>query len=187
MSSSFTHALVLPLDGKAPVLPRSTFVAPGVVLAGDIEVGEDCSFWYHAVARADVGAIRIGHRVNVQDHSMIHMSGGLSHTTIGDDVIIGHRVIIHGATIGSRVLIGMGATIMDNAVIPDECIVGAGALVTAGQTFPPRSLILGSPARAVRTIDDAAVASILLGAANYVTNARLHQDAIDALRKSSCV
>lgn len=178
MTSSFTQSLILPIDGKGPQLPESTFVAPGVVLAGDIEVGEDCSFWYHVVARADVGRVRIGNRVNVQDHSMLHMSGGKSHAIIGDDVTIGHRAIVHGAIIGSRVLIGMGATVMDNAVIPDECVVGAGALVTPGQKFPPRSLILGSPARAVRTIDDAAVEELLQGASHYVRIARLHKEAI---------
>lgn len=174
-------ALVMPLGGDAPKLPASTFVAPGVVIAGDIEVGEDCSFWYHVVARADVGSVRIGNRVNVQDHSMLHMTGGKSHVVIGDDVTIGHRAIVHGATIGSRVLIGMGAIILDNAVIPDECIVGAGALVTGGSTFEPRSLILGSPAKAVRKLDDKAVESLLQGAAHYVKMAKLHKDSVAAL------
>lgn len=172
------QALVMPLRGDAPKLPASTFVAPGVVIAGDIEVGEDCSFWYHVVARADVGSVRIGNRVNVQDHSMLHMTGGKSHVVIGDDVTIGHRAIVHGATIGNRVLIGMGAIILDNAVIPDECIVGAGALVTGGVTFPPRSLILGSPAKAVRAIDDAAVEALISGAAHYVKMAALHRESI---------
>ena len=174
-------ALVMPLRGVAPKLPPSTFVAPGAVIVGDVQVGEDCSFWYHAVARGDVGSIRLGDRVNVQDHAMLHMSGGKSNAIIGDDVTIGHRAIVHGAIIGSRVLIGMGAVILDNATIPDECIVGAGALVTGGVTFPPRSLILGSPAKAVRTLDDEAVAGLIKGAAHYVDAARAHAESLASL------
>lgn len=174
-------SLIMPLKGDAPKIPASTFIAPGVVIAGDIEVGEDCSFWYHVVARADVGSVRIGNRVNVQDHSMLHMTGGKSHVVIGDDVTIGHRAIVHGATIGNRVLIGMGAIILDNAVIPDDCIVGAGALVTGGMTFEPGSLILGSPAKAVRKIDDRAKDALITGAAHYVKMANLHREAIAAL------
>lgn len=178
---SFKEALLLPLNGVGPTLPESTFVAPGVVLAGDIEVGEQCSFWYHVVARADVGKVRLGNRVNVQDHSMLHMTGGESHAIIGDDVTIGHRAIVHGATIGNRVLIGMGAIILDNAVIPDDCVVGAGSLVTSGKVFESGWLILGSPARAVKKLDDASRAALLTASSNYVRMSKLHRDAIEGL------
>lgn len=169
---------VLPLGDLTPKLPESTFVAPGAMVIGDVEVGEECSFWYHAVARGDVGKIRLGDRVNVQDHAMLHMSGGLSDAVIGDDVTIGHSAIIHGATIGNRVLIGMGAIILDNAEIGDDSVVGAGALVTGGKVFPPRSLILGSPAKAVKTLSDEEIARLPQGAQNYVRMSRLHRDAL---------
>lgn len=180
-TTRFKDTLILPMNGVTPSLPDSTFVAPGVVLTGDVEVGEDCSFWYHVVVRADVGKVRLGNRVNVQDHSMIHMSGGISDTVIGDDVTIGHRAIVHGATIGDRVLIGMGAIVLDNAVIPDDCIVGAGALVTSNQTFEPGSMILGSPAQAVRKISDKQQMFLPLSAAHYVQIAGEHRKAIEEL------
>lgn len=177
---TLSQALVLPLGDNAPSLPDSTFVAPGAIIAGDVEVGEDCSFWYHAVARGDVGKIRLGDRVNVQDHSMIHMSDGKSNAQIGDDVTIGHRAIVHGATIKDRVLIGMGAIILDNAVIGEDSVVGAGALVTGGKEFPPRSLIIGSPARAVKTLSDEEIGMLPAGAAHYVKIAQKHRDALEA-------
>lgn len=178
---SFRDTLILPLGEHTPSFPDSVFVAPGVVLAGDIVVGEDTSFWYHTVVRADVGRVRIGARVNVQDHAMIHMTGGRSHTTIGDDVTIGHRAIIHGATIGDRTLIGMGAIILDNAIIPEDCVVGAGALVTGGQTFEPGTMILGSPAKAVRALKENERAMLPASAAHYVEAARAHREAIQKL------
>lgn len=175
-----TQGLVLPLGEHTPQLPESTFVAPGAMVIGDVAVGENCSFWYHAVARGDVGKIRLGDRVNVQDHAMLHMSGGTSNAIIGDDVTIGHRAIIHGALIGNRVLIGMGATILDNAEIGDDSVVGAGALVTGGKVFPPRSLILGSPAKVVKSLSDAEVAQLTRGATNYVRMSAVHRDALKA-------
>lgn len=181
MSTQPVHAaIILSLDEHTPQLPGSTFVAPGAVLVGNIVVGENCSFWYHAVARGDVGKIRLGDRVNVQDHAMIHMSGGKSDALIGNDVTIGHRAIIHGATIHDRVLIGMGAIILDNAVIGEDSVVGANALVTGGKVFPPRSLILGSPAKAVKTLNDEEIAQLPKGAANYVHIAQRHRDALTA-------
>jgi len=178
--SPHTSATILPLGGATPQLPESTFVAPGAVLVGDIQVGENCSFWYHAVARGDVGKIRLGDRVNVQDHSMIHMSDGKSNAEIGNDVTIGHRAVIHGATIKDRVLIGMGAIILDNAVIGEDSVVGADALVTGGKVFPPRSLILGSPAKVVKTLSDDEIAALPKGAAHYVRIAQRHKDALNA-------
>src|SRR5690625_3465349 len=178
--SSKPCATVLPLGEHTPKLPESTFIAPGVVLVGDIEVGEDCSFWYHAVARGGVGKIRLGDRVNVHDHAVLHMSDGKSDAQIGDDVTIGHRAIIHGATIKDRVLTGMGAIILDSAVIAEESIVGANALVTTGKTFPPRSLIIGSPAKTVTTLTDEEIAPLPRGAAHYVRIAQRHSDALKA-------
>lgn len=162
------------LNDTQPELHPSVFVADGAVVIGDVQCGEDTSIWYNVVIRGDSGNVRIGKRVNVQDLSMIHMSEGLSDAEILDDVTIGHRVIIHGARIEERCLIGMGAIILDNAVVGADSIVGANALVTKNTVIPPRSLVLGSPAKVVRALSDAEVASLPASAAHYVEMAKSH-------------
>ncbi|MEH3047078.1 gamma carbonic anhydrase family protein [Sphingomonas adhaesiva] len=157
--------------GKRPTRHPSAWVAPSADVVGDVVLGEDVGVWFGAVIRGDNTTIPIGARSNVQEGAMLHSDPG-SPLTVGEDCTIGHHAILHGCTIGNRVLIGMGATILNNAVIPDDCLVGAGALVTEGKTFPPRSLIIGSPAKAVRQLDDAAVAGLKVSAAHYVHNAR---------------
>jgi carbonic anhydrase/acetyltransferase-like protein (isoleucine patch superfamily) len=135
-----------------PKLGKNTFVASSADVIGDVTCGEDCSIWFGSVVRGDVHYIKIGDRVSIQDLSMVHVthykkedkSDG-NPTIIGDDVTIGHRVMLHGCTIQNACLIGMSATILDGAVIGEESIVGAGSLVTKNKVFPPRSLIMGSP------------------------------------------
>jgi len=166
---------ILPYKGVSPKIERSAWVAPGATVIGDVEIGQDTSIWFGVVVRGDVHKIRIGERVSVQDLSMIHVthykkadkSDG-SPTIIGSDVTIGHRVMLHGCTIEDGCLIGMSATILDDAVIGKESIVGAGALVTKGKKFPPRSLIIGSPAKVVRELSDAEVAELYASAKRYV-------------------
>jgi len=158
-----------------PKLGKGTWVAPDATLIGNLETGKECSIWFGCVIRADVHKIRIGDRTNIQDLSMIHvthykkpdMSDGHP-TIIGSDVTVGHRVMLHGCTIGDACLIGMNATILDGAVIGRESIVGAGALVTGGKSFPPRSLIIGSPAKAVRQLSDSEVEELYASASRYV-------------------
>ncbi|BBG65004.1 carbonic anhydrase, family 3 [Hydrogenimonas sp.] len=158
-----------------PKIGKKSWVAPDATLIGDLETGEECSIWFGCVIRADVHKIRIGDRTNIQDLSMIHvthyknpdMSDGYP-TIIGSDVTVGHRVMLHGCTIGDACLIGMNATILDGAVIGRESIVGAGALVTGGKEFPPRSLIIGSPAKAVRELSDLEVDELYASARRYV-------------------
>ena len=158
-----------------PRLMRGTWVAPSADVIGDGSCGEDCSIWFGAVVRGDVHYIKIGHRVNIQDLSMVHVthykkadkSDG-NPTIIGDDVTIGHRVMLHGCTIEDACLIGMSATILDGAVIGKESIVGAGSLVTKNKIFPPRSLIVGSPAKVVRALSDEEVAELYASAKRYV-------------------
>lgn len=163
------------LEDKTPQLHPSVFIAAGAVVVGDVVCGEDSSLWYNVVLRGDVGAIRIGARVNVQDLTMVHMSHGLSEAVIEDDVTVGHRAIIHGATIEQRSLIGMGAIILDNAVVGAESIVGANALVTKNMKIPPRSLVLGSPARVVRPLNSEEIAGLAPSAAHYVRIAERHR------------
>ena len=158
-----------------PVLGDRTWIADSADVVGNVTLGNDCSIWFGCVVRGDVHYISIGDRTNIQDLSMVHvthykkpdMSDG-NPTIIGSDVTVGHRVMLHGCTIEDACLIGMSATILDGAVIGRESIVGAGALVTKNKVFPPRSLIMGSPAKVVRELTDEEVKELYASAARYV-------------------
>lgn len=163
--------------GKRPTVHPTAWVAPSADVVGEAILGEDVSIWFGAVIRGDNTPIPIGARSNVQEGAMLH-SDPDAPLTIGEDCTIGHHAILHGCTIGNRVLIGMGATVLNHAVIGDDCIVGANALVTEGKTFPPGSLIVGSPARAVRSLDEHAIASLKVSAAHYVENGRAAADGL---------
>lgn len=154
--------------GMRPSFPEngSAWVAPSADLIGDVRLGDKSSIWFGAVIRADNTPIVIGEGSNVQEQAVLHSDPGKP-CTIGKNVTIGHKAMLHGCTIGNNVLIGMGATILNNAVIPDNCLVGAGALVTEGKTFPPGSLIMGAPAKAVRELTEEAIASIEQSARGY--------------------
>ena len=159
----------------SPTLKEGAWVAEGATVIGRTTMGEDSAIWFGCVVRGDVHYITIGDRSNIQDLSMIHvthhkkedMSDG-NPTIIGNDVTVGHRVMLHGCTIEDACLIGMSATILDGAVIGKESIVGAGSLVTKNKVFPPRSLIMGSPAKVVRTLTDDEVAELYASAERYV-------------------
>ena len=158
-----------------PKLGKNTFVASSADVIGDVTCGEDCSIWFGSVVRGDVHYIKIGNRVSIQDLSMVHVthykkedkSDG-NPTIIGDDVTIGHRVMLHGCTIQNACLIGMSATILDGAVIGEESIVGAGSLVTKNKVFPPRSLIMGSPAKFIRELNEKEIKELYASASRYV-------------------
>lgn len=169
-------SVILPWEGVFPKYDESVFVAPNTSLIGDIEIGPESSIWFGSTLRGDVAPIRIGARTSIQDNSVVHATDGLSATTVGDDCVVGHRVLLHGCTIGNRVLVGMGAIILDNAVIGDDCVIGAGALVTARVEIPPGSLVLGSPAKVKRPIGDKERESIVYGAAHYVEKTRIYID-----------
>ena len=158
-----------------PILKKGAWIAEGSTVIGRTTMGEDSAVWFGCVVRGDVHSISIGDRSNIQDLSMVHvthhkkedMSDG-NPTIIGNDVTVGHRVMLHGCTIENACLIGMSATILDGAVIGKESIVGASSLVTKNKVFPPRSLIMGSPAKRVRELTDAEVAELYAGATRYV-------------------
>ena len=154
--------------GHAPQIAADAWIAASAVVVGDVVIGAQSSVWFHTVVRGDVAAIRIGARTNLQDHVVVHVFGGRSATTIGDDVTIGHRALLHGCTIGNRALIGMGAILLDGAEIGDECLIGAGSLVPPGTKIPARSLALGNPARFVRPLKDEERDSLKESAARYV-------------------
>lgn len=158
------------IAGQSPILGDGAWVAPSADVIGQVQLGASASVWFGAVIRADNTAITVGDRSNVQEGATLHSDPGAP-LTVGHDVTVGHRAVLHGCTIGDRSLIGMGAIVLNRAVIGEDCIVGAGALVTEGKVFPPGSLIVGSPARAVRQLDDAAKAMLRASAQIYVTKA----------------
>ncbi len=164
-------ASILPYRGKSPKLADDVFVANGAQLIGDLEIGAGSSIWFNTVVRGDVHYIRIGERTNIQDNSTVHVTGKKFPCIIGSDITIGHNALLHACTVEDMCLIGMGAIVLDGAVISRESLVGAGALVTPGKTFAPRSLIIGSPARAVRTLTDAEIQGLRDSANEYVKTA----------------
>lgn len=159
------------LDGLAPKLSAGAWVADSAEVMGDVVLGENASVWFGAVLRGDTEPITIGRNSNVQDLSVLHADVGCP-LTIGDNVTIGHQVMLHGCTIGDNTLIGIQAVILNNAKIGRNSIVGAGAVVTEGKEFPDNSLIVGAPAKVIRTLDDAAAAKLLQSAQHYVENSR---------------
>jgi carbonic anhydrase/acetyltransferase-like protein (isoleucine patch superfamily) len=159
------------LDERSPRLPAegSYWVAPSAHLIGDVEIGEGVGLWFNATVRGDNEPIVIGARTNIQDGAVLHSDYGAP-LSIGEGCTIGHAAIIHGCTIGDNVLVGMGATILNKAVIGADSLVGANALVTEGKQFPPKSLIVGSPAKVVRELTDEEVEGLKRSADSYVAN-----------------
>lgn len=169
-------------DAISPVLPEAGrfWIAPDAHVIGRVIVGDDVGIWFGAVVRGDNDPITIGAGTNIQEHAMLHTDLGFP-LTIGEGCTVGHRAILHGCTIGANTLVGMGATILNGAVIGDDSLVGAGALVTEGKAFPPRSLIVGAPARAVRALDEVAVERLRQSARGYQANWRRFQATLRAL------
>lgn len=158
---------VIPFKEKTPVVSASAFVAPDAWIIGDTTVGENVSIFFNAVLRGDIQGIRVGRGTNLQEHVLVHTSHGMSPVVIGEDVTVGHRAIIHGCSIGNRCLIGMGATILDNAEVGDECIIGAHTLIPKGMKIPPRTLVVGTPGRIVRQLTDEELQSLAASAKGY--------------------
>jgi carbonic anhydrase/acetyltransferase-like protein (isoleucine patch superfamily) len=157
-----------PYRDKEPRIDPTAFVAPGARIVGDVTLGANSSVWFNAVLRADSGTITVGARTNVQDCAVLHTDPGLD-CTVGDDCVIGHGAIVHACRVGHSCLIGMGAVVLTRAVIGEESLVAAGALVPEGRQYPPRSLLVGSPAKVVRTLSDDEVDSLIRkGVTNYL-------------------
>ena len=158
------------LDGVAPQLGTGAWVADSAEVIGNVQLGENASIWFGAVLRGDNETMTIGRNSNVQDMSTLHSDPG-SPLTIGENVTIGHQVMLHGCTIGDNSLIGIQAVVLNNAKIGRNSIVGAGSVVTEGKEFPDNSLIFGSPAKVMRTISDEDAARLRHGSDHYVNNA----------------
>lgn len=166
-------AWIIPLLGKTPQIPEDCFLAPNATVVGDVEMGNECSIWFNAVIRGDVNSIRLGHRVNVQDGACLHCTYEKTRTWIGDDVSIGHQAIVHGCTIEEKVLIGMGAIIMDRVQIGRHSVVAAGAVVLEGTIIEEGSVYAGVPARKVKSINpDLLEGEVERIARNYVMYSR---------------
>ncbi len=158
--------------GITPTVADSAFIEDTAVIVGDVVIEADSSVWFHSVVRGDVNYIRIGRRTNVQDLSLLHVTHDTYPLILGDDVTVGHHVVLHGCTIQNRVLVGMGAVLMDGVSVGDDCIIGAGALVTEHTKIPPGSLVIGSPARVKRPLRETELAWLKESAENYVRYAR---------------
>ncbi len=169
-----SRPLIAAFQGHSPRVPSSAFIAPTVTVVGDVVLGDESSVWYGTVIRGDVGAIRIGRRTNIQDCCILHLTRGGHPIQVGEEVTVGHRVILHGATVGDRCLVGMGSVLLDGCVIGEESLVGAGSVVLEGTRVPPRSFIAGVPARIKGPIPEAVHARLRESAEGYVRLAREH-------------
>jgi carbonic anhydrase/acetyltransferase-like protein (isoleucine patch superfamily) len=167
------------LDGVAPVLPENGdyWVAPDAVLIGKVRLLAGASIWFGAVLRGDNEEILIGERSNIQDLSVLHTDMGAP-LTVGSDCVIGHRVMLHGCTIGDNSLIGIGATVLNHAKIGRNCIIGAHALVTEGKEIPDNSMALGAPAKIVRPVSAEDARRLSYGAAHYVANVKRYREGL---------
>jgi len=168
--------LIKTLKGKIPSIHPTAFIAEQAVIVGDVTIGRRSSIWFHTVARGDVHSIKIGDYTNVQDNSMLHVTTGRYPLEVGQYVTIGHGAIVHGCVIEDKVLVGIGAIVLDGARIQGESIVGAGALVPPGFHVPSGKLAVGVPARVVRNLTEEEKKSIKMSAENYMKNSRTYME-----------
>lgn len=166
------NSLILPFQDKTPHIHPQAILFPQTAIIGDVKIAKDCSIWFGSVIRADLNSISIDEGSNIQELTNIHVdypSEGKGSVKIGKNVTVGHRCIIHACEIGDEVLVGMGSIVMDGAVIGSQSIIGANSLITKNKTFPPRSLIMGNPAKLVRELSEEEVRFIGKSAKHYIT------------------
>ena len=168
------------LQGISPQLSESAWVADSAQVMGQVTLGEDSSVWYGAVLRGDTALIQVGRGSNIQDQCTLHADAGMP-LTLGEDVTVGHQVVLHGCTVGDGSLIGIGAIVLNGARIGKNCLVGAGALVTEGKEFADGWLIMGSPAKAVRELSTEQLQGLRASAQHYVVNARQHRSSLNRI------
>jgi carbonic anhydrase/acetyltransferase-like protein (isoleucine patch superfamily) len=175
--------VIVPFEGKIPQIHPTAFVAPTALVLGDVEIGPYATIWYGAVLRGDLDPIRIGARTNVQDNAVLH-TGHLEPCIIHEAVTIGHGAIVHGCEVRTGSLIGMGACVLNRSVVGEECIVGAKALVTEGKIFAPRQLVIGSPAKAVRSLTEEDLLPVRTYCQRYIENGERHRMALEEFVRS---
>lgn len=171
---------ILPFNGITPVIDPTAFIAPGSRIIGDVRIGVETSIWYNSVIRGDIGTISIGARTNIQDGTVIHVTGGVWDTQIGDDVLIGHIAMIHGCKLHDRAFVGLGAIVMDGCEIEPTGMLAAGAMLTPGKRIAAGQMWAGRPAKYVRDLSEEEMASHRRGVDGYVQNARAHARALAA-------
>lgn len=162
-------------EGFTPRIHPTSFVHPSAQLLGDVHLAEETSVWPTSVLRGDSGTITVGARTNIQDGSVCHATRGVTVTTIGVECTVGHRVILHGCTVGASCLIGMASTLLDGVTLGEWCFVAAGSLLTPGKVFEPRSFIMGSPAKRVREVSAADMESMVRSWKGYVELAKKYR------------
>lgn len=172
--------MIYALDGVAPEVDDSAWIAPGCHVMGKVRVLADASVWFGTTIRGDVEWIEVGQGSNVQENCVLHTDPGCP-LTLGTGCTVGHKAMLHGCTVGENSLIGMGATVLNRAMIGRDCLIGAGALVTEGKVIPDGSLVLGSPGRVVRSLDAAAIAGLRASALHYRDTARRFRAGLVAL------
>lgn len=160
--------LILPVKNKLPQIAKTCFIAENATIVGDVEIGDTCSIWFNAVVRGDVNSIKIGDKTNIQDAVVIHCTYKSAATKIGNNVSIGHRAIVHGCSIEDNVLIGMGAIVMDHAVVQENCIIAAGAVVLENTVCEAGFIYAGIPAKKVKRITQEQIENLKKTANNYV-------------------
>ena len=175
---------VYALDGVAPQVAASVWIADSAQVMGSVELAEDVSIWFGTVIRGDTDTIRIGRGSNIQDGSVLHADQGKP-LTVGEGVTVGHQVMLHGCTIGDGSLVGIGAVVLNGARIGRNCLVGARSLVTEGKDFPDGSMIMGSPAKVVRPLRDDEIAGLKRSAAGYVENARRFRGGLQRIERQA--
>ena len=178
------NVTILPFRGITPLIDPTAFVAPGCHVIGDVRIGADASIWYNSVIRGDVGQITIGARTNIQDGTIVHVTGGTHNTEIGADVLIGHIAMIHGCKLHDRAFVGLGAIVMDGCEIEPTGMLAAGAMLTPGKRIAAGQMWAGRPAKYVRDLSEAEIAGQRAGVAHYVENGRAHALALAAGQSS---
>lgn len=167
--------MIVSYKGKSPEIDDKVFIAPGAKIIGDVQIGEESTIWFNTVLRGDEGLISIGKRCSIQDNSTIHLYEDAP-VVVEDEVTVGHNVILHGCRVGKRSIIGMGSTILDHAEIGEECIIGANTLIPPGKKIPPRSLVVGSPGKVVRELNEKDYEIIQLSIDTYVQKGYDYRD-----------
>ena len=168
------------LDDLTPTVHPSAWVADNAHVIGSVKLAEDTSVWFGVVIRGDTSAIQVGKGSNIQDNSVLHADEGMP-LAIGEGVTVGHQVMLHGCTVGDNSLIGIGAIVLNGAKIGSNCLVGAGSLVTEGKEFPDGSMIIGSPAKAVRMLSPEQIEGLKMSARHYIDNARRYKTGLKKL------
>ena len=179
MSEAYSTFHLLSFNGIHPQIAKDVYVAGGVQIQGDVQIAAGASIWFNSVLRGDVEPIRIGAASNIQDLSMLHTSRGRSPCIVGQGVTVGHKACLHSAIVGDTCLIGMGALVLDDVELGEECLVAAGSLLPPGKKYPPRSFILGSPGRVLRSLEIAEIKKLHDSAKRYQETAAKYRSAAE--------